>query len=197
MQREKSLVYLVSFKSDFMRKGLLLAALYMISMQASAQLGIMKLVGNDTKDYGLGYGAFLKMGYPVSQASDVTLEIGANIFFLNDGYGDGDGTIICPLKAGYRYTLNGTGTGLYIEPQVGYDLFGATSVRVNGTLINQSYHGVVLAAGGGYLFTIFHGPVDFNVHYETVLDDGGSTNYISAGLTAFLTFKKRATDNDQ
>ncbi len=62
------------------------------------------------------------------KGSDVTLEIGANIFILNDGY-DGDGTIMCPLKAGYRYTLNETGKGFYIEPQIGFNLVGVTSLH--------------------------------------------------------------------
>jgi hypothetical protein len=32
----------------------------------------MKLVGKDTKDYKLGFGAFIKSGFPVSNGSDVT-----------------------------------------------------------------------------------------------------------------------------
>jgi hypothetical protein len=51
-------------------------------IQANAQLGVMKLVGKNTKDYKLGFGAFVKTAVPVSDGSDVTLEIGADIFFL-------------------------------------------------------------------------------------------------------------------
>lgn len=81
------------------KRPLAVIILFSIVMQANAQLGVMKLVGNNTSKYDLGFGAFIKSGYPVSEGSDVTLEIGANIFFLNDGYGTADGTIMCPLKA--------------------------------------------------------------------------------------------------
>jgi hypothetical protein len=66
-----------------------------------------------------------KAGVPVSDAADVSLEIGVNFFPSKD---EGEGTAMCPLKAGYRYTLNGTGEGFYVEPQVGYNIYGATSV---------------------------------------------------------------------
>ncbi len=164
--------------------------------QANAQLGAMKLVGNNTSKSSLGFGAFIKSGYPVSEGSDVTLEIGANIFFLNDGYGTADGTIMCPLKAGYRYTLDGTGEGFYVEPQVGFNLVGVTSLHdANGNQINLNYHGVVFAAGIGYLFDMWHAPFDLNLRYETVIAHGGSNNMISLGISRFISFKKRDTGN--
>jgi hypothetical protein len=172
----------------------LLAVMIIVStvMQANAQLGVMKLVGKNTSNYDLGFGGFLKGGYPVSEGSDVTLEIGADIFFLNDGYGTADGTIMCPLKAGYRYTLNGTGEGFYVEPQVGFNLVGVTSLHdANGNQINLNYHGVVFAVGTGYLFTAWHAPFDLNLRYETVIDHGGSNNFISLGISRYISFGKR------
>jgi len=172
----------------------LLAVIILISaaMRVNAQLGVMKLVGNGSSKYDLGFGGFIKSGYPVSEGSDVTLEIGANIFFLNDGYGAADGTIMCPLKAGYRYTLNGTGEGFYVEPQVGFNLVGVTSLHdANGNQINLNYHGVVFALGTGYLFTAWHAPFDLNFRYETVIDHGGSNNFISLGISRFISFGKR------
>jgi len=53
----------------------------------------MKMVGNNTSNYSYGIGAYIKGIFPVSQASDLTLELGANIFFLDDG-GSGDGTAV-------------------------------------------------------------------------------------------------------
>ena len=81
-------------------------------IQANAQLGVMRLVGNGTKDYKMGYGAFIKTWVPASEGTDVTLEIGADVFPLDDTYG----TIMCPLKVGYRYIFNGTDNGFYVEP---------------------------------------------------------------------------------
>jgi hypothetical protein len=182
-----------------MGKGTLAAFILFFSiMHANAQLGVMKMVGKNTNNYTWGFGAFIKTGYPVSEGSDVTLEIGANIFILEDGYGSTDGTIMCPLKAGYRYTLNGTGKGFYVEPQVGFNLVGVTSLHdANGNQVNLKYHGAVFAAGTGYLFTIGRAPFDLNLRYETVIDHGGSNNFISLGISRFISFKKRDTWDSQ
>lgn len=180
-----------------MGKGLLTTFLLVFFLiQANAQLGAMKLVGKDTKDYKLGFGAFIKTGVPVSDGSDVTLEIGADIFFLNDGYGTKDGTIMCPLKAGYRYTLNGTGKGFYVEPQVGYNLYGVTSLAdKNGETINLKYHGIVAAAGTGYLFSIWNTSFDVNLRYETVFAHGGSNNLMSLGITKSFSFGRSGSED--
>jgi hypothetical protein len=179
-----------------MKKGTLAASILFFSVTlANAQLGVMKLVGKNTSDYTIGFGAFIKAAHPVSEGSDVTLEIGANIFILNDGYGSGDGTIMCPLKAGYRYTLNGTGSGFYVEPQVGFNIVGVTSLHdANGNQVNLNYHGAVFAAGTGYLFNIGHAPFDLNLRYETTIAHGGSNNFISLGISRFIRFKKRDTE---
>ncbi|MEO7047333.1 MAG: hypothetical protein ABI091_18670, partial [Ferruginibacter sp.] len=159
---------------------------------ANAQLGAMKLVGKNTKDYKLGFGAFLKAGFPVNEGSDITLEGGVNIFLLNDGLNSYDGTVMCPLKVGYRYTLNHTGQGFYVEPQVGYNIYGTSSFYdESGYLVDVSYHGVVFAAGTGYLFTVGNQPIDLNLRYETVIAHGGSNNFISLGISRYLGFKKR------
>lgn len=178
----------------FMRKRTLATAiLYLLIMQVNAQICVMKLVGNGTKDYAIGFGAFIKSGFPVSDGADVTLELGADIFFMN-GYGSEYGTIMCPLKAGYRYTLNKTGEGVYVEPQVGFNLVGVTSLpHENGNDINLKYHGIVLAAGAGYLFTIGRAPFDLNLRYETIIAHGGSNNLVSLGISRFISFKKRDT----
>jgi hypothetical protein len=161
-------------------------------LKGNAQIGVMKLVGKNSSNYSLGFGGFVKTGFPVSDGSDVTAEIGADIFFLNDGYGTSDGTIMCPLKAGYRYTLDGTGEGFYVEPQAGFNLVGVTSLHdANGQQINLRYHGVVLAAGAGYLFNMWNAPFDLNLRYETVIDHGGSNNFISLGISRFISFGKR------
>src|ERR1700683_3536639 len=148
------------------KRTLTASILFFSVMLANAQLGVMKLIGNNTSKYTIGFGAFIKSGFPLSQSSDLTIEIGAEIFLLNDGYGTSDGTIMCPLKAGYRYALDGSGEGFYIEPQVGFNLVGVTSLHdANGNQINLKYHGVVFAAGTGYLFNIGRAPFDLNLRY--------------------------------
>ncbi len=176
-----------------MLKGILASVLFFIVTHAEAQLGVMKMVGPNTGNYSLGFGAYVKGIFPVSQAADVTLELGANLFFLNDGAEDG--TAVIPIKAGYRYSLNGTGLGLYVEPQIGYNIYGVTSAaNIDGTTANLTFHGVVFAAGTGYLFLVGNTPLDLNFHYETIMAHGGSDNYVSLGLTFYLRFGKRPTD---
>ncbi len=177
-----------------MGKGIFTTSLlFFFIIQANAQLGVMKLVGPGTKDYKLGFGAFIKAGVPVSDAASVTLEIGADFFFFKDG--SGDGTAMCPLKAGYRYTLNGTGEGFYVEPQAGYNVYGVTSLQNDyGENVDLKYHGVVLAAGAGYLFSIGNVPFDINLRYETVIAHGGSNNLVSLGITKSFMFGRRDTE---
>lgn len=177
-----------------MLKGFFTSILCLTITCAKAQLGVMKMVGNNTSNYSLGFGAFVKGIFPVSQAADVTVELGANIFFLNDG-GNGDGTVVIPLKVGYRYSVNGTGMGLYVEPQAGYNIYGVTSLNNDqGITQNYTFHGLVLAAGTGYLFKVGNTPLDLNLHYETIIDHGGSDNYVSLGLTFYLRFGRRDSD---
>jgi len=160
-------------------------------IQANAQLGVMRLIGNGTKDYKMGYGAFIKTWVPVLEGSDVTFEIGADVFPLDDTYG----TIMCPLKVGYRYTFNGTGKGFYVEPQAGFNLYGITSLQdKNGDNVDLKYHGVIFAAGTGYLFSIWNVSFDANLRYETVIAHGGSNNLISLGISKSFGFGRRDTE---
>lgn len=178
-----------------MRKGTItVCVLLLLIVQANSQIGAMKLVGKGTKDYSMGFGAFVKAGVPVSDGADLTIEIGADIFPEKE-YPTDYGTVMCPLKIGYRYTLDGTGQGWYVEPQAGYNLFGLTSLQdENGNDVNLKYHGIVLSAGAGYLFTLWRAPFDLNLRYETVIAHGGSNNLISLGISRVISFRKRDSD---
>jgi len=61
----------------------------------------------------------------------------------------------------------------------------------NDNTIDLHYHGVVLATGAGYLFTIGRAPFDLNLRYETVIAHGGSNNFVCLGIARFISFKKR------
>ena len=165
-----------------------LSLLCFFIIRANAQFGVMKLVGSDTKNYNLGFGAFIKTGVPVSNSGAVTIEIGVNYFPSKD---EGEGTVMCPLKVGYRYTLNRTRAGFYVEPQVGYNIYGVTSLLDdNGRNVDLKYNGVIFAAGGGYMFP---GKISFdlNLRYETVIAHGGSNNLVSLGITRSFMFGKK------
>lgn len=176
-----------------MQKIILIASILFFAVSGTkAQLGVVKLVGKNTKDYKPGASFFIKTGFPVNEGSDFTIEAGANLFPLGENYFSLTGTAMCPLKIGYRHTLNQTGEGFYIEPQAGYNLYGVTSLYDDrDEIINLKYHGLVLAAGAGYLFTLLKQPFDLNLRYETVIAHGGSNNFISLGISRFISFGKR------
>jgi hypothetical protein len=50
--------------------------LHIINFYANGQIQVSKLMGKNSNDYTTGYGGFLKFSYPVSQASDISLEVG-------------------------------------------------------------------------------------------------------------------------
>lgn len=178
-----------------MAKRILSASIFFLLIgKANAQISAIKLVGPNTKDYSFGFGGFIKTGFPASEAACITLELGADFFSLK-GYGTQYGTLMCPLKAGYRYTLNQTGEGFYVEPQAGFNLVGVSSLPDDyGNDIKLNYHGLVLSAGAGYLFSIGRAPFDLNLRYETVIAHGGSNNLISLGISRFLSFGKKYSD---
>ncbi|MCW3080506.1 autotransporter outer membrane beta-barrel domain-containing protein [Segetibacter sp.] len=165
-----------------MKKILLLCAIIFLVNQVNAQLEVVKIIGKNSKEYKLGYGGFLKFSYPISETADLTLEGGALIFRFQDD--PSDGMVLIPVKAGYRYALNGTGTGFYIEPQAGYTVHGANS--------NEIIKGFTWAAGTGYLFQP-SGSVQFDLglRYESVIYGGGSINYVGLRLSHNFSFKKR------
>lgn len=170
----------------FMRQTILFVLFLFCSRQIQAQIAVSKIIGKNSKDFGLGYGAFLKFSYPVSDAADVTLEAGVNIFPEKDDPAYGWATI--PVKAGYRYTLNGTGRGFYVEPQVGYNVYGIDPD-------DNTYRGLVLAGGIGYLFQPI-GKINFDLGllYESSQHKGGAANYVSLRLTHNFAFGHRESD---
>jgi len=169
-----------------MIKHFLLAISLFVSFNLCAQIQVSKLIGKNSSDFSIGFGAFLKASYPISEAADVTLEGGANIFLLKDD--PAYGWAVIPVKAGYRYTLNQTGTGFYIEPQVGYNVYGIDPD-------DNKFTGLILAGGAGYLFQP-GGKIQFDLGllFESAFHKGGSANYLSLRLTHNFSFRRRDSD---
>ena len=125
------------------------------------------------KDYkATGFSAFLNFAIPVSPVSYLTIEAG-----LQNYNGADDGVIIEPLLLGFRYTINKSGTGFYIEPKAGY-CFGATGIvkmdaqgnplnLPNGNYVYEEVKGMMGGVGAGYIFQP-SGKIQFNlgVNYE-------------------------------
>lgn len=155
-----------------------------LTLQANGQIQIAKLVGKNSNDYTTGYGGFLKYAYPVSEGNAISLEAGALIF--NSKADSRYGWIVVPFKAGYRYTFNQTGSGFYVEPQLGYNVYGLDPEE-------QKFHGVILGAGTGYIFQPIAGTIQFDLglRYESVVYKGNTVNYVSVRLTHNFSIGKR------
>jgi hypothetical protein len=167
-----------------MSRVLLVGVLFLFVCRANAQIEVSKVVGKNSKDYSLGFGAFLKFAYPVSEAGDVSLE-GSFIYFpLKADWQNGFGLII--LKAGYRYTLNGTGTGFYIEPQAGYNFYEDRENNPDGP-----FKGAVVGMGTGYLFQPAGIQFDLGLRFESVIYKGGSVQFLALRLSHNFSLKRR------
>jgi hypothetical protein len=169
-----------------MLKRIFFILLTFISVSASAQIQVSKLLGANSDKFTTGYGGFLKYAYPISNSSDVSLEIGFMSFSLkaDNAYG----WIIIPVKAGYRYTLNQTGYGFYLEPYLGYNFAGIDPD-------DKKFKGMVYGAGTGYLFKPT-GKVNFDlgIQYESAQHTGGAANYLSFRLTHNFGGSRRQND---
>lgn len=138
-------------------KRLLLSISLMSSFHfCNAQIEVAHIKVKDFK--ATGFGAFLNFSFPVSEANYVTLEGGVQYF--KNKYDEDLARV--PVLLGYRYTLNQSGTGFYVEPNGGYS-FGGSSIAVyneygsplsdgNGNWLYEKVAGPTAGAGIGYLF---------------------------------------------
>jgi hypothetical protein len=123
--------------------------------QSYGQVGIGYARLKDFK--ALGFNTFLNFSLPVSESNYVTLEGGLQYF--KNSYDEELAYI--PILVGYKYTLNQTGTGFYIEPHAGY-AFGESTIQTydeygiisdgNGNLIYQEVKGPMAGLGFGYFY---------------------------------------------
>jgi hypothetical protein len=157
-----------------------------------AQIQVLKIVGKENKDYKLGFGAYLKFTTPVSESDYVSAEVGLNAFQYKPD--ENYGMLTIPIKLGYRYTLDRSGTGLYLEPQLGYNIYGMHPVY-NETTYQYDEPKTTGPAGAiqlGYLFEPGNKiQFDLSVFYETVLHSGSTTSYAGFRLAHNFSFGRR------
>ena len=136
----------------------------------------------------LGFGGFLNFSIPVSEANSIIIEAGVYTFSKDD-----DNVILIPLLGSYRMTLDGTGTGFYVEPTAGYTIGGSDIQKeyVGGYPVEQKVKGITGGVGAGY---IFPGRVAFNIglRYKRVFVSGDpSLNVLSLRVSHTLSFRRR------
>jgi len=162
----------------------------------TAQIEVAHVSLKDFKAF--GFGGFLNFSLPVSEASFVTIEGG--IQYFKNKYDEDLGLI--PVLLGYRYTLNQSGTGLYVEPNAGYT-FGVSSIQTydevgslisdnNGNLVYHKVAGPSAGIGMGYLLEVGR-RTQFNIglRYEHSFGQTG-TNVFALRLSHAFTFSRRS-----
>jgi hypothetical protein len=174
-------------------KAIIIAVSLLFSIQTQAQIELLTVVGKKANsEYSIGFGGMLKFAYPVSEADDVSIEVGLK-FIPEKEYGDTYGIVYFPIKAGYRYTFDRSGTGFYVEPQIGYSVYGARSYQGEaGANIDEIIKGVTGGTSIGYLFQP-SGFIQFDLslRFESVFYSGGSIHTAGLRLTHNFSFKKR------
>lgn len=135
---------------------------------AQAQLDFFTVLGPGISYYEppVGFGGFIKFATPISEADDITLELGFLGFDGNDaGY--------VPIKLGYLYTFNRSGTGWFCEPQLGYSI-GGDREDIEDYSIRKSLKGVVTTVNLGYRFGVNSSIyTDLSLRVESVINKDG------------------------
>lgn len=124
----------------------------------SKSFGQVEIGYANRKDFkAIGFGAFLNLSIPASESNYITIEGGVQYF--KNGYDEELAHI--PILVGYKYTLDQSGKGFYVEPHGGY-AFGESTIQAydengsllsdgNGNLIYQKVKGPMAGLGFGYL----------------------------------------------
>ncbi len=162
------------------KKTIALILAFIICSLSYAQIEVAHL---STKNFtGIGFGAFLNTSFPVSESNYVTAEAGLYVFSNHENK-----IALLPLLAGYRYTLDGTGTGWYAEPNAGYSFGGSDIQKYNeydmpvyegGKQVDQKVTGPTAGINFGYLFEPT-GIIQFNIslRYEHVFSEFGQNMF--------------------
>ena len=170
----------------FQLKQLLFVIAIFLSTCAKSQIQVDYINFNGFS--AVGFGAFLNFSFPVSDANYLTAEAGLDVFSH-----DGSNVALAPVLLGYRYTLDGSGTGFYLEPNAGYS-FAGTDIQVpdaNGYYADQKINGPATGFTFGYLFEP-SGKIQFNLglRYEHIFGDAGS-NMFSFRISHAFIFGRR------
>jgi hypothetical protein len=144
-----------------------------------------------------GFGGFLNFSIPVSEANYATLEGGLQYF--KNQYDEE--LALVPVLLGYRYTLNQSGSGLYVEPNAGY-CFGESTIGKydeSGSLLpgddgdwaKEKVAGPMAGVGVGYLFEP-GGKAQFNIglRYEHTFGNA-SVNVFALRISHAFSFRNR------
>ena len=164
-------------------KAFLVALILLTATHAThAQLQVTQLI---LKGHAAtGFGAFFHGDFPTGKGNEITAEIGLDYFAPNQSH-----LVFIPLLVGFRHTFNGSGTGFYIEPLVGYT-FGSTDIQktdangnplfnADGSEIDEKYNGATAALGIGYILPNPRCPVNLGLRFEHTFVSGTAPSLLA------------------
>jgi hypothetical protein len=137
----------------------------------------------------VGFGGFFNFAFPITDADYISAELGLSAFSSN-----GNSVITAPLLAGYRFTIDRSGTGFYLEPNAGYG-FAATDIQLpdaQGIYSDAKIAGAAAGLTFGYLFQPT-GRIQFNlgIRYEHIFGSDFAPNIFSFRIAHAFTFGRR------
>jgi hypothetical protein len=175
---------------------LFLCFICLLSIAAQAQIMVSKIVGKDAAKYGLGYGLFTYLDFPLAQENQsFRIELMDMALFPTKGEkfftttADMKGYI--SIKLGYKYVFSETQTGFYLLPSAGYC---RTVFSSEGTETTHG-DGIAGALEGGYSLGVGQRGHNINLGLKYEYDRGNATHVIqSVGLRlsyGFNMFRRR------
>ena len=173
-----------------------LGLLCLFSYASHAQLMIAKMVGKDASKFGLGYGLFTFLDFPLANENQsLRIELLDLAFFPSKGENaltsTADAKGYVSIKLGYKYVFSETQAGFYLLPSAGY----CRTVNIIEGQDATHGDGIAGALEGGYTLEVGQNSnsLNFGVKYE--YDRGNATHTIqSIGFRVsygFGLFRKR------
>jgi hypothetical protein len=179
-----------------MKKIVFLAFVALIfSVTAHSQLMVSKLLGKNSKNSKMGFGAFAFYDFPLNEEETRSIRLELLDFAYFPTKDDNLNAILgyISIKVGYKYVFSETKTGFYLEPQVGYCRTVLDDVNQVDAVTGD---GVALALEGGYGIEVGQqgNTINIGVKYEKDLTSSSATTISSIGFRvsySFGLFKRR------
>ena len=150
---------------------------------------VSKLIGKDSKNYGIGFGAFAFLDIPLrNDNQSFRIELAEIAYYPTKGDGfftaeEGKGYV--STRLGYKYVFSETQTGFYILPSVGY---GAVIIAKKNEEKAAEYHGVASAFEGGYSIGIGENGQMINLGLKYEYDYNKTSALQSVGFRVSYSF---------
>lgn len=158
-----------------------LCFLCLFAFVSHSQLMVSKLVGKDAARYGLGYGLFTYLDFPLaSENQSFRVELMDIAFFPTKGENlftsTADAKAYISIKLGYKYVFSETQAGFYLIPSAGY----CRTVFVPEGQDATYGDGIAGALEGGYSLEVGQNghTLNFGLKYE--YDRGNATHTLQS-----------------